>query len=247
MIRIFIGNVGSGKTISIIKELADNKNNKFYPVTFSNIKTKGLNNILITKDMLLIKEVTGYKRSGEEVYKLRFNKEFWEEQKKKYGSFNIVIDEAHTIYNSRKSMSKQNIIMGDFLALIRKIAQDPIGKCHLTLISQLVRRIDKIALEMSTQLRHHVAIYDKVCNDCSARYLEHNEMPEPIAQCSKCGSYDLKKTNHRLIVWFFQNYDDYADWLEMGEKTHYKIIKINSIEEYFNLYDTLQLDNLISE
>jgi len=114
--------VGSGKTISVIKDLAENKDNKFYPVTFSNIKTKGLNNILITKDMLIKKEVTGTKRNGEETYKLTFNIEFWEEQKAKYGSFNIVIDEAHTIYNSRKAMSKQNIILGDFLALIRKIA-----------------------------------------------------------------------------------------------------------------------------
>ena len=247
MIRLFVGNVGSGKTISIIKEMAENKDNKYYPITFSNIKTKGLNNIVITRDMLIKKEVTGTKRNGEETYKLKFNKEFWEEQREKYNGFNVVIDEAHTLFNSRRSMSKQNVIMGDFLALIRKLAQDSVGKCHLTMISQLVKRIDNIAREMANQIRHHVCVYDKVCNNCGSRLLEHNEMPEPSPQCWECGSYDLRKENHRLIVWFFQNIEDYFDWLEMGEKRYYKLIKIQNIEMFFDLYDTLQIDNLISE
>jgi len=247
MIRIFAGNVGSGKTISIIKELAENKDNKYYPITFSNIKTNDLNNIVITREMLICKTITGAKRNGEETYKLTFNKDFWVEQREKYGGFNVVLDEAHTLFNSRKAMSSQNIIMGDFLALIRKLAQDSLGNCHLTLISQLIGRLDKIARDMATQIRYHCCVYDKVCNECGSRLLEHNEMPEPSMQCWNCGSYNLRKENHRLIVWFFKNIDDFLDWNQMGEKRYYKIIKIQNINYFFGLYDTLQIDNLISE
>ena len=100
---------------------------------------------------------------------------------------------------------------------------------------------------MATQIRHHVCIFDKVCNSCGARFLEYNEMPEPITQCYQCGSYDLKKDNHRLAVWFFPNVEDYLDWLYLGEKKFYKLTKIYGISKFFNMYDTCQLDNLISE
>jgi hypothetical protein len=255
MIRIFLGNVGSGKTISIIRELVENKTNPYYLHTYSNIITKKKgkyalpNNTSITRDMLIKKEVTKVKKDGTEEYKTTFNKEFWTTQKGTHPAFNIVIDEAHTVMNARSAMSKQNKVMGDFLALIRKIANNPNSEATLTLISQIDSRIDIIAREMCTEVRYHIGLYDKRCKKCGAYWSEHSEMSDfqKHKTCMICGSYNIEKFNLRILVHFFQSMTDYQNWKYDGIDTTIKTIIITNIQKYFPYYDTFQMDDLISE
>ena len=136
-IHIVVGNVGSGKTLGVVRDMfLDGERIK----TYSNIKTKLKNQIDINPDMIIKKEIEGTKkkRNGEEenIYKYSLNLEYWTNIKE---NINVVIDEAHSIINSRRSMSKINILLTDWMALVRRIltSKDNIGKAGtLILITQ---------------------------------------------------------------------------------------------------------------
>jgi len=248
MIRIFLGNVGSGKSLSIIREMVDS-NETF----FSNIQTKKkgnypiVNNNVIKRDMILHKEVTKIKKNGDKEYKLIFNKDYWIEQKKKYKYFNVVLDEFHTLMESRSFMSKQNRIMGDFLALIRKVCNDSVHDTTLTIISQLDSRIDIIARQMATEIRYHICIYDKECSSCGAYWSEHSELPDfkRHKKCPICDSIKIKKTNFKILVNYFDNIKKYQEWKDLNIQSQTQTKIIENIDVYFNYYDTFQMDDLM--
>jgi len=256
MIRIFLGNVGSGKTISAVRELVDCEANEYALPIFSNIitKTKGVykltKNIQINREMLIKKVPSKVNKDGEVTeYKTKFNVDFWIEQREKYGGFNVVLDEAHTLMDARRFMSKQNKIMNDFLALIRKVCNNPNSDSTLTLISQLDGRIDINARELCTEVRYHICLYDKRCMKCGAYWTEHSDLPDFQKHkcCPHCGSYSLKKFDSRLIVHFFGSVKSYELWYYQRSVQPIQTIKINNIEKYFPYYDTFQMSNLISE
>ncbi len=194
---------------------------------------------------------TKKKRSGEvePVYKKVLNVEYWQKAVKEYKAINVTIDEAHTIYNARRSMSSQNVILSEWLALIRRVlGSTEAGHGELTFITQLSNRLDVIAREMATQVRYHVCHYYKTCKKCLARWQETSEMPEPIFVCPRCSSTKIIKHNHAIEVWHFSNMANFEAWKNYGIKgTFYKHYLINDIESYFPLYNTLQWDNLFSE
>ena len=169
IIRISLGNVGSGKTVCEVREFLLNKGNR---LTYSNIKTKKLTNVkLINPDMIIKKEIIDYKTkkdgSSEPVYKKTLNKDFWTKIKV---PINVVIDEAHSIVNARRSMSKTNEIITMWLALIRRVlGTTDSGEGELVFITQLPNRLDIIAREMATQVRYHVCHFMKGCKDCGAK------------------------------------------------------------------------------
>lgn len=255
MIRIFLGNVGSGKTISAVKELVDGKDNPYSLPTFSNIITKKKGkyalpkNHPIKRDMLIKKDIVRVKKDGSPEYTLSFNKEFWLKQKEKYNGFNIVLDEAHTLIDARRFMSKQNKVLNDFLALIRKIAQNPNSDATLTLISQLGNRLDLTARQLCTEVRYHIGLYDKVCSKCRAYWSEHSNMSDyqKLKQCPNCESYKIKKCNHRVLIHFFNNMKEYDEWNISGINSMRKTVQVSDMQYYFPFYDTYQLDDLISE
>lgn len=255
MIRIFLGNVGAGKTISAIKELVDNIDNPYSLPTYSNIITKEKgkyklpNNIMLSRDMLIKKEVVSVNRNGEEKTKSKFNAEYWLQARELHEGFNVVIDEAHTLMDSRNFMSRQNKIMNDFLALIRKVCSNPNTDSTLTLISQLDSRLDINARKMCTEVRYHICLYDKGCNKCGAYWVEHSELSDFKKNkfCPACGGYSMKKFNFRLLVHFFDNMKDYENWRYSNMDTIKQTVKITRIEKYFNFYDTFQMSDLISE
>ena len=178
MIEIVVGNVGSGKTANSVKELAKNQDDR---ITFSNITTKKIKNNIPIKIEMIIKKIPKLNAKGEETgsFTDELNIEFWEKMRKKYPQgINFIFDEAHTLFNARRSMSKQNVIMTDFLALIRKIVTSSTGKGKLVFISQLPRRIDSIAREMCTLVKFYRCHYYKVCADCGAKHYETNDTVE---------------------------------------------------------------------
>lgn len=246
MIRISLGNVGSGKTVSEVREIYLNQ---FRRKTYSNIKTKLKHQIDLSPEMIIKRTVVGSKkrRSGEEeaIYESKLNVEFWQSIKE---PINVVLDEAHSIINARRAMSKTNIILNDWLALVRRILGEREGGYgELVYITQLPRRIDPIARDMAHQVRYHICHYRKACKRCGMRWQENSEMPEGLNECPHCGNWQLKKFNHQIEVYRFQSMQHYEAWRDFRQKTFYSHYFITDIEKYFPLYDTLQFDNLFSE
>lgn len=246
MIRISLGNVGSGKTASEVREMFVNKTNR---KTYSNIVTKLKNQINIKPDMIIKKDIKNIKTNKmgkkENVYEYKLNLDYWKNIKE---PINVTLDEAHSILNARRSMSKTNIIITDWLALIRRVlGQSESGMGELTFITQLPNRIDNIARDMAQQIRYHVCHYLKECKKCGFQWPEHSELPEPLWNCPRCSYQHFKKFNHVIEVFKFNNMKSYLSWDEFSLKTFYDHYFINDIEKYFKYYSTLQWDNLFSE
>lgn len=246
MIRLMLGGLGSGKTACMVRELARNPSKR---VSFSNIETNNIkNNIVITPEMIVCKEVSHTKKTGEQNFTYALNVDFWKKAVKKYGSINVVLDEAHTLIDSRRAMSKLNKVMNDYLALLRRVVgQDSRGYGELVLITQLERRLDVIAKELATSVYYHVCHYTIVCNNCRRRWLENNETPQKSLSCHYCGSNDMMRTNFIIYQYKFINVDKFIDWKYFNKKSYYERMMVEDIEIYFPLYNTLQWSNLLSE
>jgi predicted Zn-ribbon and HTH transcriptional regulator len=246
MIRIVLGNIGSGKTASTVRWMKENKNRHI----FTNIDVKGKDFkhvIKLQPEMIIVKDIIGYKKDGEAKYEYRLNQEYWKEQIKKLGSIHVIIDEAHTFFNPRRSMSKVNVIMTDFLALLRRVIGSADGSDgELVLITQLQRRLDIIAKEMSTHVQFHVHHYFKFCKKCGFKYYENNETAHKPMDCPKCGYWNIKKINNKIEVFEFKNIDDYNNWKDYGTKSYYGHYMINDIQKIFGNYNTLQWGDLLS-
>jgi predicted Zn-ribbon and HTH transcriptional regulator len=242
MIEIVLGNIGSGKTASVVRDIVRNRDGK---TTFSNIIMKDVShNIQINRDMI-VQTVPDPLNPKKQIEKL--NDVFWQNVVKQYKSINVVIDEAHTILNARRGMSKQNIIMSDFMALLRRViggASEGYGK--LTLITQLDRRIDVIAREMATRITFCRCHYEKKCNECGTIWNECNDMPEKLHRCYQCDSLNITQQTFVIEIFLFANIEQYEKFMFWGVKTFYSHYYITDIETYFPYYDTLQWDNLIS-
>ncbi len=247
MIKIILGNIGSGKTAFAVREMAMNLNQR---KTYSNIQTKLDNQVNISSEMIIKKEIVDYKankKTGdkEPIYKYKLNMEYWKKIKE---PINVILDEAHTILNSRRAMSKVNVIVSDWLALIRRVlGATEAGFGELTFISQLANRIDIIARDMATNIIYTICHYLKTCNKCELTWQENSEMPEGYIVCPLCSSHDITKHTHRLECWHFANMQLFQVWNSFGQKTFYKHYFLNDIENYFVLYNTLQWDNMFAE
>lgn len=246
-ILISVGLPGSGKTACAVRDLMMNKTGR---KVYSNIITKHIpNNHLIKAEYIFKKTLVDVKekRDGSKVpiYDYELNEEFWTSIKE---PVSVIVDEAHTIINARRSMSKKNVIMGDWLSLIRRVlsgVEGGYGELHL--ITQIPRRIDVLAKEMATQVRLHICHYLKSCKRCSYTWQETNDEREPMWRCSNCGSYDLRKHSHRIEVFHFANMQMYEAYEFFGMKSFHRHYFVNDIEKVFPLYDTLQWDNLFSK
>jgi hypothetical protein len=241
-----LGKMGSGKTACMVREMVKNDNEK---TTYSNIilKKKKKNVEQINRSMIIHKEIDHITRDGRKIYKYRLNDAFWKEQSQK--GINVVLDEAHTLVDSRRAMSKINGIMNDFIALLRRILGDSgdTGYGELVLITQLGRRIDVNARELATCIHYHIAHYQKTCKKCGFTVKENNEQPIIMKNCPKCNGYKFSKHNFIIEKWEFTSMEQCDGWIEAGIKTYYKHYYVTDIEEYFSYYDTFQWENLISD
>jgi hypothetical protein len=245
MIRLIFGNVGSGKTSMVVREMKNNPHKKY--ITNIDVKGKGFEHVMKLKaEMILKKEVLGYKKNGSEIKKLSLNTEFWQNLIEKEGSVNIIIDEAHTILNARRGMSQINIIMGDWLALLRRVVGSVDGTGELTLISQLQRRLDVVSKEMAVDVLYARMHYVKVCPYCQFAFNECNETPLKREYCPVCMSAGLKKTNMKVEVLHFVNNDAFINYFHGGAKSYYRRYYITDIEKIFVNYNTLQFNDLLS-
>lgn len=224
--------------------------NKTARKIYSNIITKKLSHVIpIKNDMIVKKEIVDHKKkkdgTTEPVYEMKLNVEYW---KGITEPISCVLDEAHAIINARRAMSKVNIIVTDWIALLRRVlGSSESGYGELVLITQLPNRIDIIAREMATQIRYHICHYKKKCNKCGTAWQENSEMPEGLWFCPSCNSSNLKKYDHQIEVWHFPSMKHFIGWKEFSSKTFYKHYIIHDIEQYFHHYSTLQWENMFSD
>lgn len=129
MIILILGGIGSGKTLSIIKQIIDTKQ---YALT--NFKLKGIDNYSRIKVSDIIKDDREKKTKS-------VNWEYWDSMRKNHDSYSIYLDEIHNLIHSRRSMTKTNILMSKWISQIRKILSDH-PKNHIYCISQTIRKID---------------------------------------------------------------------------------------------------------
>jgi len=221
----------------MVREMVLNKDMK---TTYTNIiLKKKTNTIQINREMIFTKKKIDKKE------KIVFNAEFWKQVKEDNDGINVVIDEAHTLINSRRAMSNSNMVMNDFLALLRRILGDSGGYGELVLITQLGRRLDINARELATSVHYHLCHYRKECA-CGVSYWENNEKYGDTNKCPECGKA-MKKVEFIIEKWEFASMDDYDMWNCNRIRTYKKHYYVTDIQDYFKFYDTFQWENLISE
>ena len=248
MIRISLGNVGSGKTANEVREMFIQKH-KLKTYTNITVKGRGHNIHRLTPDMIIKKEVKGQKKmsNGDKinVYDYALNIDYWKNQTE---PINVVIDEIHNIVNARTSMSKKNQIFNRYLSMIRRVlgSVDAMGG-NLVLVAQMSNQVDLIARGFCHQVRFHICHYHKTCLNCGFRWGENSEIPEPMVCCPKCKKERIKKDHHVIEIFHFSGMDRFVMWYERGLKTHYRHYYVNDIENFFGKYNTLQWDNLFED
>jgi len=199
--------------------------------------------------MILTKTVkrTIHKKDGtnEDVEEMSVNVDFWKSIKE---PVNIVLDEAHTILNSRRSFSKKSIHLNHWLSLIRRVLGDTDGgNSEIVFISQLSNKLDCNLRQMAHNIRWNICHYQKVCSTCGIYWDETSDQPELIYRCPRCSGIHIKKKNIRIQVLFFANIKKFEDYHDFGVQSQYKEILVLDVEKYFYAYNSLQWDNLFNE
>lgn len=224
MIKLIIGGIGSGKTLSAVKEIA-HRPNKVY-ISFP-VKLK--NTIRLKTDHIITTEILGYNQKGEAKKQLKVNWDYW--NKHKSDGFDIMIDEVHNLLHSRRSMSKWNTLFSMWLAQIRKMLGDS-EKNHLYLISQKAERIDVSARDLAQEIiyvskqQSKELIKTKIYDSRAKRYKTKLLPKTYIIKTVFTGTYCLEK------FYSYLNGEDSEDYQTMflGNK-------------YFQYYDSYALTN----
>lgn len=216
---------------------------------YTNIQTKLKNCNLINAENIITKTLLKNKRDGTPIFKTELNMDFWKTIPK---PSDIYLDEAHTILNSKRSMNKINIIIGEWLSMLRRILNDSTGKTgNLILITQRYMKLDNEARNLATLIQYHICHWIKECNDCHHWQQESSEESIEDYQdipmqniCINCKSKNIFKHSHIVEIHRFKEENDFLNW-ELNKIDNNDIsFAITNINEFFDLYNTLQWDNL---
>lgn len=215
------GGVGSGKTISAVRQACIESQNN--PV-LTNFYIKGIKNYYRLKkgDILIDKSEKNKKI-------LEVNWDFWENHKKS----DIFLDEVHNLLNSRNSMSIENKKYSEWIAQIRKIWGSSGDQNYLDQLRFINNNIFNAI---------HQKIYSKSNNiyliTQKPRKLDVNfkELCHIHIQCHK------QKINNKTVI--FQDHylgNDQMSGIEMmeiGSKPKKSMFLANP---YFNRYDSYEV------
>lgn len=216
MIIIVSGGIGMGKTLSVVKEIIERNQN-----TFTNFNLFDVPFTRLRYDHLF----------KEDNKKLKLNFKFWKDQVKK-GGFDIYLDEFHNVMGSRRSMSKQNVLLSNWLSQIRKILGSS-ERNHLYLLTQKLRRIDINSRDLS-----------QLSIKCDKQLLKNVLIPTEITQKGKT---IIKKLPMTII---YKSYFKDADTLDAYEKfgVGKKIMTTRFIGNwYYKYFDSYELIDFGSE
>lgn len=115
MIIFYVGGIGSGKTISMIKDIVDRKQRSY--TNFKLYHIKDYKRLKVT-DLI---EITDDKETKRLKYRVNFA--YWNKQLKGGKPFDISVDELHNVANSRTGSKRLNIGLNMWIAQVRKILQ----------------------------------------------------------------------------------------------------------------------------
>ena len=233
MIKFIIGGIGSGKTITAVKEMVHSD-----MPCFTNITIKHKNIIRLKVEHIVRKEVIGVTAKGKQIIDLKINWDFWNEQIKKYKKFNIVIDEAHNIINSRRSMSKWNILFSTWLTQIRKIIGDSEHN-HLYMVSQRLNSLDLVGRDLVNEIIYCQKIPLAVYDGEIEQYI-------PITTDTEVYENSRKKIKELQIINIIKTVFCGEDCVEMflyfkGGYKSYNYRTRFLANDYFKFYDTYQI------
>lgn len=234
MIRIFLGKLGSGKSLHAVKQMkTDESKLKYY--TNITVNFKNTEPLLENQIIEQIETDEGKKKPKKDY---RLNWDFWRKQKK---PLNIIWDEIHLTANSRASMTKKNMIMMNFVAMARRITgMDEAGYGTLSFIAQTDFSIEKYIRHLANEILYHIMYWDQFCKNCGVSERRSSEGRQS-RNCNYCLSDHTKKENFFCIVYRFLSIEHYEAWLAGFEGKWYESKEvIVDIEDYFGDYDTLQ-------
>ncbi len=240
-----MGKLGSGKSISAIREIANDKSGR---MNYSNIKND-LKNCKMIRGSDIIKKIlvsTKEKKDGsvEEKFKYEFNMAYWLKQKK---PLNIIWDEIHFVANSRSSQSSLNKCMGKFLSSGRRIVgMDEGGYGHFIFLAQASRTIDVNIRDLCNEVRYHIMWWISECKMCGKGRWVTSEVKE-VEFCIFCGSWKLLRRNFMVQVYKFYDFIDYQKWNEGWGKFYFEKVWITDVEDYFEHYNTHQIEGIFDE
>lgn len=176
MIKIICGGIGSGKTLTTIKEVVTRNKKCFinFPIEFD--KATRL------EESHIIKVEEDGKKTKRSV-----NWAFWNDLIDKKENFDIYIDEAHNVLSSRRSMSGWNHLFTSWLTQVRKFLGNSETN-HLYLITQRLKSLDPIARDLCYCVIH--------CR----KVISHVITPTKILEREK---FKIKKLQD---IWIFKTY-----------------------------------------
>lgn len=234
MIRIFLGKLGSGKSLHAIKEMKDDTSRLKY---YTNLEADFKNVEIIAEKEIIQEVIEKGKTKTKTEYQLNWN--YWIKQKK---PLNVIWDEIHLTAGSRRSMSKKNMIIMEFVAMARRITgMDEAGYGTLTFVAQTDFSIDKYIRHLANDILYHIMYWEQYCKNCNIKELRDSEK-EHSRKCNYCLSDRTRKQNFFCIVYKFRSFHNFQAWeLGMPGKWHYSKELIDDIEKYFKFYETLQI------
>ena len=223
MIRIIVGGtVGSGKSVTAVREILNRKN-----TTYTNFNIKADNIIRMRTDMIILSEVINTKRDGTEVKQLKVNWDYW--NKVKDEGFDIVLDEMHSIADSRMSMTKWNVLFSQWIAQIRKILSSN-EQYDLILITQKLENIDIRIRRLAYQI-----IY---CTKVETRQFQDTQIYD-----SRSKKIKVKRIKKVYIKLYYFNGTYCVDKFEAflcGERTYNRNM-LYLANPYFKYYDSYEI------
>lgn len=221
MIKLIIGGTGSGKSVTLAKFAVHRKND-----IFVNFALATPNSIRLKHTDIIAEKVVGMKKNGQPIMQKSVNYPFWKERLGK--GCDILLDEAHNIFSARMSMSKQNVLLGQWLAQIRKILGTS-EKHDIILASQRFSGLDVVGRDLC----HHIIACHKIKTG--------RVLPTKVRHR---GKVILKNVDEVIIInrHFVGEYcvDAYLAWLETRQKS-YKYSTWFVANPYFKYYDSYEL------
>ena len=234
MIRIYLGNLGSGKTCSAVREMMKDGSNR---VTYTNIAPKKHKH---WKQILPENVITKTEDDKGKV-KLSLNKDFWANKPK---PLNLIWDEIHLIAPSRRSSSSPNIILGQFIAMGRRIVgADRKGYGHLIFIAQSAESVDVAIRRLTNEIRYHIMNWLMTCDTCGL-VLKTTSEDKEVENCPSCGGYQLFRHSFHLQVFTFKDFNTYLNWKAYGEKSYSSKYWVTDIADFFPYYSTHQMESI---
>lgn len=223
MIIILVGGIGSGKTLTAVKEVVDRQQKIYTNFELFNIPHERL------KYSQIFDKVETVNSRGDVKETMKVNYNYWNSQTKK-GGFDIYLDEFHNIMGSRRSSSKRNVLLSDWLSQIRKILGQ--SELHnLYLITQKLRRIDINSRDLAQS-----------CIYCFKQVLDEKIPTEIMLE----GKLVWKRLPMVLIYkYWFRDSDELMNYELFGMPEPYNITRFigNYYYKYFDSYALVDFGN----